>query len=447
MIQKLKSKLSKDQHFSELLKGSSISFLFKVAGMGFGYLFTLLVARYYGAETMGLYALSLTMLNIFVTIGVFGFDNALVKFVADYNSNEKPWLVKEIYLKVLFIVIHVGVLLTFVLYFGADFFANNIFKKEKLISFLQITALAVLPFVLLRINATLFRGLKKIKLFAFFDNMSVMLFSLIGLSIIALLLKDQHDTVVIAMQVTSIVFLMFISFMIVKKYTTILKYNSKNILQFRNILKVSFPMLLTSSMALVMGWTDIVMLGMFRSEAEVGVYSVVVKLAGLTSIALIAINSIAAPKFSEFYSKGDMEGLKNIAQSSTKMIFFTSMPVIAILILFPKQILGMFGEEFTVGYLALWILMTGQIVNSMTGSVGYILIMTGKEKLFQNIIIFTSILNILLNYVLVETYGLVGVALSTAISLSLLNLIPYFYVKYYYGFYTFSLNSFKIGEK
>lgn len=447
MITKLKDKFSKDIHFEELLKGSSVAFVFKIAGMGFGYIFTLFIARWYGAETMGLYALSLTMLNIFVTIGVFGFDNALVKFVADYNSNNKLYLVKEVYTKVLCITIPLALLLSVILYLGADFFANNIFKKEHLTLFLQITAFGVLPFVLLRINATLFRGLKQIKLFSFFDSLGVMVFSLIGLVIVSKLFGQMDNSIVIIVQATSITLLMFLSFISVKRHTDISQTISKYMLKYKNILKVSFPMLLTSSMALVMGWTDILMLGMFRTEAEVGVYSVVVKLAGLTSITLMAINSIAAPKFSEFYSSGDMEGLKNMAQSSTKMIFFSSLPIIIVLMLFPKFILGIFGSEFVIGVTALWILMAGQLVNAMTGSVGYILIMTGKEKLFQNIIMSTSVLNIMLNYILVQRYGLNGVAISTAISLALLNLIPFYYVKYKYGFYTFNFKSLTRGGK
>ena len=439
MIQRLKEKLSKDHHFAELLKGSSFSFVFKILGMGFGYLFTLLVARYYGAETMGLYALSLTMLNIFVTIGVFGFDNALVKFVADYSSNGKGYLTKEVYIKVLYIVIPLGLFLSDLMYAGSGVLSHVVFKKEHLELFLKITALGVLPFILLRINATLFRGLKKIKLFAFYDSLSVMLLSFVLLAIVTLILNSYTRSEVITIQVFSIFVLMIASFLSVKKYTNLFEIYSKNRLQYRNILKVSFPMLLTSSMALVMGWTDIAMLGMFRSEAEVGVYSVVVKLASLTSLSLVAINSIAAPKFSELYSKGDMDGLKKVAQNSTKMIFFSSLPIILILSVFPKYVLGMFGNEFISGYIALWILMIGQIVNAMSGSVGYILIMIGKEKVFQNIIILTSILNVIFNYLLVQKYGICGVAFSTTISLSLLNIVALIYIRYSLGFLTLNL--------
>jgi len=440
MIKNFKSKLAKDKHFSDLLKGSSISFIFKIIGMGLGYIFTLLVARWYGAETMGLYALSMTMLNIFVTLGVFGFDNALVKFVAEYNSQAKPYLVKEIYKKVLYIVVPVGVLLSAILYFGADFFANIVFKKEQLTLFLQITALGVLPFVLLRVNATLFQGLKKIKLFSFFSVFGVAFFSLIGLVVVSNFFVILNGSVVISVQVTSILILMLSSFMSIKKNTSIFRTISKNMLKYKDIIKVSFPMLLTSSMTLIMGWTDILMLGIFRSEVEVGIYSVIVKLAALTSLTLMVVNSIAAPKFSEFYSRGDMKGLEIMSQNSTKIIFFSSLPIIIVLLMFPKLILGIFGKEFIVGVVPLLILIAGQIVNAMTGSVGIILVMTGKQAVFNRVVIISSLLNIVLNYLLINKYGIEGAAYSTAISLIMLNITSFFLIKYYYGFFTIPLN-------
>jgi O-antigen/teichoic acid export membrane protein len=442
MIKRFKNKFLTDFHFAELLRGSAIAFIFKILSMGLSYIFILFIAKWYGAETMGLYALAITILDIFVTLGIFGFDNALVKFVAEYKSDNKLYLVKEVYFKVLYIVVLIGLLLSSILYFNADFFAYIIFKKEKLSFFLQIISFALIPLLLLRVNATLFRGFQKIKLFSFFNGISVTFFSLSSLVIMTQLFTNFNGNIVIVVQVLSIVVVMLLSFVCVKKkYTSIFKLTSKNILKFKEILKISFSMLLASSMALVMNWTDVLILGMFRSETEVGVYSVVTKLASLTSIVLIAINTIAAPKFSEYYAKKDNQGLEKIVQSSTKMILFGSLPIILILLFFSSDILHLFGKNFCMGTTALWILTIGQLINVMTGSVGYILIMTGKEKIFQNIIIITSILNILLNYMLVEKFGLYGVALSTSVSLSLLNIISFLYIRHEYGFYTLNLKT------
>ena len=369
LISRFKSKFFNDIHLKEILKGSFIAFVFRIFGMGLGYIFILFIARWYGAEAVGSFSLSFTLLHIFVTIGVFGFDNALVKFIADYNSNDNPHLVKEIYTKSLFVTIPLAIILSVFLYHNANFFAVNVFKNETLEVFFQITSYAIVPFVLLRINGGVFRGLKDIKHYSWTGNPGIYLVSVVILLIASI--KDFDSTITIISQCVAIGVMMLVSFIYIKKHTYIFRTISQNILRYKEILKVSLPMLLTSSMTLVMGWTDIIMLGVFMSEEEVGVYSVVVKIAVITSIFLMAINTIAAPKFSELYSKRDMEGLKNIAQSSTKMIFYSTLPIILVLTLFPKFILGIFGEDFIIGIGALWILMFGQLVNTITRTCTY----------------------------------------------------------------------------
>ncbi len=134
------------------------------------------------------------------------------------------------------------------------------------------------------------------------------------------------------------------------------------------------------------------MLGMFRTEKEVGIYNVALKLAALTSITLFAINTIAAPKFAEFWGRRDIKGLGRVAQQSTKLIFWTSFPILLSFWLFPSYILNVFGSEFKAGSTALIILTFGQFINAISGSVGYILQMTGKQKVFQNIILTATII-------------------------------------------------------
>ncbi|RQD73691.1 MULTISPECIES: oligosaccharide flippase family protein [Desulfonatronospira] len=65
----------------------------------------------------------------------------------------------------------------------------------------------------------------------------------------------------------------------------------------KEILAISLPMLMTATMTFIIGQTGVIILGMFRPEAEVGYYAVAVKLATLTVFVLHAINSMAAPRF------------------------------------------------------------------------------------------------------------------------------------------------------
>ncbi|MGA1863047.1 MATE family efflux transporter [Deferribacter thermophilus] len=106
---------------------------------------------------------------------------------------------------------------------------------------------------------------------------------------------------------------------------------------------------------------------------------------------------IFIPKFAEFWGKGDIKGLAKVAQQSTKLIFWTSFPILLFFLIFPKPILGIFGEEFKVGAIALMILTIGQFVNAAAGSVGYILQMTGHQKFHQNVVLIGAISNMILN--------------------------------------------------
>jgi len=188
------------------------------------------------------------------------------------------------------------------------------------------------------------------------------------------------------------------------------------------------------------------MIGMFRTETEVGVYNVTLKVAMLTSVGLFAINSIAAPKFAEFYGKEDMKGLAKIAQQSTKLIFWSSFPILLILFIFPSFILGIFGGEFKVGVFALIILALGQFVNSISGSVGYILQMTGKHKVFQNIILAATIINIVLNVFLIPVYGINGAAFASMVSLMFWNLTSVVYIRKNLNIMTLYIPLLKVRE-
>ncbi len=66
MIKKIKSKLLKDIHLFEILKGASINLIFQVFGIFVSYLFLWMISRNYGAEGMGVFSLAFTLLNIFV---------------------------------------------------------------------------------------------------------------------------------------------------------------------------------------------------------------------------------------------------------------------------------------------------------------------------------------------------------------------------------------------
>jgi O-antigen/teichoic acid export membrane protein len=93
-----------------------------------------------------------------------------------------------------------------------------------------------------------------------------------------------------------------------------------------DIAAISWPMLMTATMNFVIAQTGVMILGIYRSDAEVGYYAVAVKLATLTTFVLQTINSIAAPRFSALFHAGKMDELFYVARQSSKLIFWTTAP-------------------------------------------------------------------------------------------------------------------------
>jgi O-antigen/teichoic acid export membrane protein len=419
----------KDDHLKELLRGSSEAFILKIIGMSFGYVFTLLITRLYGAETMGIFALSLTLLTIFSVVGRLGFDTSLVRFVAEYSYQSRPDSMKEIYIKSLKIVVPVCLLLTLLLFMSSPLLARHVFSKEHLTPYFRMISLAILPLVLIVLHSSSLRGLKKIKEYSFLQDVSIPLISILLLASSLFIVSDERSP--LAVYVLSLIIVFVCSCVVWLKHSNIKSFSHSNNIKVRTILSVSLPMLLSHSSFLILEWTDTIMLGVLRTGVEIGIYNVAMKISILTSITLFAINSIAAPKFAEFYKKGDREGLEKIIRQSTKLIFWSTVSIIFIIFLFPSFILGIFGEEFKTALYALMILTFGQFINAISGSVGYILQMTGKQKVFQYIVLTAAIMNIGLNAILIPHYGINGAALASMLSMAFWNLSSVMFIRSY----------------
>jgi O-antigen/teichoic acid export membrane protein len=87
-----------------------------------------------------------------------------------------------------------------------------------------------------------------------------------------------------------------------------------------------------------------------------------------------------------------------------------------------KPLLGLYGPEFAAAFVPLVLLIGSQIVNSLTGSVGFILTMTGHEKRAAAVTAAAGVLHLSLAVVLIPRWGLVGAAVANSVAAIAWNL-------------------------
>ena len=430
---------ARDKNFIELIKGSSISLVLKVIGMFFGYVIMLFITKYYGAEEWGIYSLCITVLSVALLLPRFGFDSSLVRIIAELNVENKQSSIYGVLIKsiIISVALSLGVIVIVTLF--SDILVSKVIKQQEMIYYFKIINIAVIPMALLTIISAVFQALKKTTLYMLFQTTLINVVFFIFL----LLYKSLEINLrTFNLYVISVVVVLLISFLFLYKTLKSFKKNptehkERGTYSYTKICKVSFPMMMSSSFALLMGWSDIFMLSYYKTATDIGVYNSTLKLAALSSITLMAVNAIATPKFVEFYTSKNILGLEEIVKKSTKMIFLTSLPILLILIVFSKPILGFFGDEFRLGYLALIYLCISRFVNAISGSVGYIMQMTDQQKVFQNILIIAFVINLVLNYLLIPKYSYEGAAIASSLSMIFWNIALVIIIKAKLGFWTF----------
>jgi len=68
------------------------------------------------------------------------------------------------------------------------------------------------------------------------------------------------------------------------------------------------------------------------------------------------------------------------------------------------------------------------LINVMTGSVGFLLMMTGNERSYLSANIIAALLCVSLAYALIPPYGGLGAAVAAAVPLAIVNLLRVRYV-------------------
>lgn len=436
MIDTLKDKyknLTSDTNFSEILTGSAYALAARIAATVLMLVATIIVARFYGAEAVGVLALVTSFLTLISIFTVLGTGTSILRLIPEHIAKYSVTSAFRVYRKTQYFVATVSVVTGIIFILAAGILAEKVFSKTHLSFLIALSASVVVFKSLMDLNTQAVRGLRLIRTFAIMQLLPYlsMLVILISLSV----LFPHHDNPVYAQLaaygVTGVAGIWIMDRAFKKRMQN---SDVTHPITMREVLDISLPMLMTSSMVYFIGQTGVIMLGIFRSNSEVGYYSVAVNMAALTSFVLQAINSMAAPKFSELFHTGNVDELFRIARKSTKLIFWTTMPILMFLIIFGLPVLRVaFGEDFTVAYPALVLLVIGQFVNSVSGSTGIFMNMTGHQKAFRNIILFSVIINLVCNVLLIPRFGINGAAFSGMLAISFWNIVTLIYIKLKYG--------------
>jgi O-antigen/teichoic acid export membrane protein len=423
----------------DLVSNSFWSFISKVTIVISGIFVNYIISKYYGASVLGILSIIISFLNVFSLFSLLGFNISVLKIIPEHNIMFSYTSTKLIVNKIFRIVLFSSIILMLIGTVFSKYLSIYIFEDNDQFLFIVFVSFLIIPNSFLEFSHSIFRALKKVKQLTYLQAIIATL-KIIILVLFALLISYDFTPILIVL-----IFILISATIYLSKYYKIINSeisadNRTKIKKMskRELIKFSSPMLFTASAAITISYFDFLILGLFVKNEDIGFYSVSNKLAISLSFILKSINSIAAPLFTEYFiGKKDNSGLKKTLKFTSKYSFLLSIPFAIIFILFGNRILNLFGCGFETAYTTLVLLTIAQTFSSFSGSVGYFLSMTGYEKEYRNIIVSSSIFNIIFNFVLIPSYGINGAAISTAFCIVYNNVLSAILIKKRFGFWSY----------
>jgi O-antigen/teichoic acid export membrane protein len=189
------------------------------------------------------------------------------------------------------------------------------------------------------------------------------------------------------------------------------------------LFRYSLPMSLNRVLLYTNSQTEILVLGLLASAGSVGVFGVALRLSAPLSSLLASIAVLFNPMVADLHHRGRTGELDRLFKTATRWVFTAGFPVCVAQIAFSRELLQLFGRGFAGGAAALAILAFGQLVNLGTGTVAGLLAMIGRAWLSLMNALFFLGLSLLLDFLLISRWGVLGAAVANATALAAVNLL------------------------
>jgi O-antigen/teichoic acid export membrane protein len=410
---------------SEILMQSINTMILRIIGVATLFGFTLFLTKNYDPKIIGQYDFIRTYLLILGSICIIGTDQSILYFTGMLKSRNRLFELRGIYIKMVVLILLFSVISLFVvLVIGKDYI-NSYLNDDKIYGII-IKATGLLFFYSITLfNTEVLRALERVYIAELYRNTFKYTSVIIGSIILFYIHKETYlvDTFLIGFFFLSL-------FTSIKIYSIFNKSNSiesaqdeEATISYKFIFNKSYPIAISTLAIFLLMSFDVMFLKKFKGNESVAFYALAVKLMSLLLVIMNSVNITISPKIAEqFFSNNRSELIKTM-KNSARMIFLISIPTVLFFCLFSTQILGFFGEKYLVVKEPLIILMVGQGICSIFGSVQVYLNMTGRQNIFQFILIFAVILNFTLNKTLIPIYGMNGAAFSYVTSMFFWNLI------------------------
>jgi O-antigen/teichoic acid export membrane protein len=411
-----------------LLRGAAYSLASLVLATVFLFVLHVLMARALGADVLGAYSIAVGVMSVTVAIGLLGLETGMLKALPPESDQPGgPGVLRPLVGVVLLVVAVTTALLGIALTLGAPWLVRlfDVARFETFFSFvflaLPLLALNTLGLAILRalswfpteaaINGFLSRGLRPVALAALLwwglaegdpsRILLIMVFSSEGLTaavLLSVLLFRLRPSIPFSLRSTAA--------------------------RLRTTLQFSLPVMPAMAIQAGLQHADLIVVGIVASAAETGIYRAAALVALTLTLIMRAFGAAFAPMISADHAANRTESLRRTYRDVALLIFSASLPAFFLFSVNRVGLMVLFGPEFVAfGATVLVILAAGQLVNALTGQVGYMLLLTGSRNAYVWTAFLAVVSMVACTGIGYASWGILGAATGSAVATAGINLV------------------------
>jgi len=403
MLQKIKS-LKNHQGFMKYFKNTSWLFAEKILRMIVGLFVGVWIARYLGPDKFGLLSYAQSFVGLFTAVATLGLDGIVVRELVKRSQKENELLGTAFYLKLM------GAVLTLIILYIAIHFTSNDHFTNTLIFIIA--------------SATVFQSFNVVDMY--FQS-KVMSKFVVYANIISLFISSLVKITLILSDAPLIAFawvVLFDSFVLACGFVYFfLKNSTFNIqhLTFKreiaiSLLKDSWPLILSGMVIAIYMRIDQIMIKEMMSSEAVGQYAAAVRLSEAWYFIPMVIASSLFPAIINAKKQSEELYYARLQKLYDLMVWM------AIVIALPMTFLSdwvvnlLYGSQYSQAGNVL-------MIHIWAGVFVFLGVASGKWFMTENLQIYSfyrtfagSILNVILNFILIPKFGINGAAIATLVS-------------------------------
>ncbi|MBE9481799.1 MAG: flippase [Bacteroidetes bacterium] len=373
-----------------------------------GFLLLPIITKTLGSYDYGTWSQISITLSLLSTVALMGLSMGAVRFLSSETEKTK---IREGFFSIIIFVIFTGFIVSMLVFLLADLLAATIFKDPHTTYFIKAGSFLILLAAIDQITIFYFRIFRYIQIFSYLN-----LFQVFGkLFLIFIFLKMGFGLLGVISAILIIQILLFIIAM-----SIVISQIGFAIPRFSHIseyLKYSAPLTPNSLIRWITDFSDRYVVGYFLGLSSVGIYSASYAIGNLVSLFVAPIQMILFPELSKLFDNGDIDKVQAYLSSSMKYFLLIAIPAVFGLSALSKPILNILTtSEFASGSIVIPIIALSGLLAGIFQIVINITHLVKKTKFNLYIHVVAALLNIVFNFILIPSIGILGAAIATLIS-------------------------------